>query len=74
MWWGPGSKRLRVPVRKLVVRPTARPWLGWLGILAVGALVALTGYTLVTTGTAWDPQPGPPWRAGTLLGDLRSFL
>ena len=74
LWWGPGSKRLRVPVRKLVVRTTARPWLGWLGILAVGALVALTGYTLVTTGTAWDPQPGPPWRAGTLLGDLRSFL
>ena len=64
LWWGPGSKRLRVPVRKLVVRTTSRPWLGWLGILAVGVLVALAGYTLVTTGTGVGPAAGPALARG----------
>jgi hypothetical protein len=56
LWWGPGSKRLRVPEAGRAHR--LQPWLGWLGILA--AMVALTGYTLVTTGTAWDRSRARP--------------
>jgi hypothetical protein len=28
----------------------------------------------VTGGVEWDPRPGPPWRAETLLGRLLHWL
>jgi hypothetical protein len=74
LWWGPGSRRLRVPARRLVVRATRWVWLGWVSIGALAATVVLLGYVLSTSGVSWEPQPGPPWRSGTLLGDLLSFI
>src|SRR4051794_10117989 len=74
LWWGPGSRRLRVPSRRLVIATTSRPWLGWLGIAVVAVAAALCAWSLTTHGVAWDPKPGPPWRHGTLLGDVVRWL
>jgi hypothetical protein len=73
LWWGPGSRRLRVPTRALLVGLTRWSWLGWLSAAVVVALAASCLYAL-GTGVSWEPQPGPPWRNGTLLGDLARFL
>jgi serine/threonine protein kinase len=73
LWWGPGSRRLRVPSRAVVLRLSLRTWLGWLSATVVATLVAGCFYAL-GDGVSWDPQPGPPWRNGTLLGDLARFL
>jgi predicted Ser/Thr protein kinase len=74
LWWGPGSRRLRVPTRRLVLAGTRVAWLGWLtvGLVAVAAL--LCAYALATTGVSWEPQPGAPWRPGTLLDELLRWL
>ena len=74
LWWGPGSRRVRVPVRKLMVRATRRTWLGWVASGTVAAAILLSAYALLSGGVIWDPQPGPPWRAGTLLGNVIDFL
>jgi hypothetical protein len=74
LWWGPGSRRLRVPTRRVVLLATGRVWLGWLSVALLGAVAVLGAYVLLTGGVVWDPQPGPPWRAGTLLGDLQRWL
>jgi len=74
LWWGPGSRRVRVPVRKLVVRATRRTWLGWVASGALVAVVLLVAFALISDGVIWDPQPGPPWREGTMLGDVVDFL
>jgi len=74
LWWGPGSRRLRVPTRQLLARATRSTWPGWAGLGVLGAAVALCAYALMTTGVVWDPQPGPPWRPGTILGDVIGFL
>ena len=34
------------------------------------ALLGLGAYTLAGGGVVWDPQPGAPWREGTVVGDL----
>lgn len=74
VWWGPGGQRLRVPTRALVNRSTRWPALGWAGVIAVVLAVAGSAYLLSQHGVSWEPQPGPPWRGGTLLGGfLRSF-
>ena len=74
VWWGPAARRLRVPTRRLVLLTTRSPWVGWVGVLVVGAAAVLCGYALVTGGVAWDPEPGAPWRSGTLLGSLVRWL
>ena len=74
LWWGPGSKRLRVPTRRLVVRATRWPWLGWVTVGVFAVVVALLGYGLARSGVNWSPQPGAPWRSGTLLGDIVGFF
>jgi serine/threonine protein kinase len=74
LWWGPGSRRLRVPTRRIVVGATSSTWLGWLSVGALAVAVSLTVYGLVSSGVKWDPQPGPPWRSGTLLGDFVRWL
>jgi hypothetical protein len=74
LWWGPASRRLRGPTRSLVLAATRRPALGWVSALVVGAVAAGFAYFLVSTGTSWEPMPGPPWRQGTLLGDLARWL
>jgi len=40
MWWGPGSRRLRVPTRQLVVRATRWTPVGWVVLLGLAALLA----------------------------------
>jgi predicted Ser/Thr protein kinase len=74
LWWGPGSRRLRVPTRRLVLLGTRTVWAGWVSVGAVAVLVALCAYALTSAGVSWDPQPGAPWRPGTLLGDLVGWL
>jgi len=74
LWWGPGSRRVRVPVRILVVRVTRERLLGWVTSGALAAAVLLGAYALVSGGVIWDPQPGPPWREGTMLGGVVDFL
>ena len=74
LWWGPGSRRLRVPSRRLVLLTTRNVWVGWAGVAVVATAAALCAYALATGGVAWDPKPGPPWRSGTLLGDVLRWL
>lgn len=74
LWWGPGSRRIRVPVRSVIVVATSRSWLGWLGIAALASGVLLCLYGIASAGVIWDPADGSPWRAGTLLGDLVRWL
>ncbi len=74
LWWGPGSRRLRVPTRKLIVRATRWTWLGWVAVGVLAVVVALLSYGLLTSGVNWDPQPGAPWRPGTMLGDIVGFF
>jgi hypothetical protein len=74
LWWGPGSRRLRVPTRRLLVVATRRPWVGWVSVAAVAAAAALCAYWLLGTGVRWDPAGGAPWRPGTLLGRLLTWV
>ncbi len=74
LWWGPGSRRLRVPTRRLVLLGTRNVWVGWLAVALVAAAVVLCGYALATGGVSWDPEPGAPWRHGTALGTLVRWL
>jgi hypothetical protein len=74
LWWGPGSRRIRTPVRRLVLAGTSRAWTGWFAIAFLAVVAALCAYALLTGGVLWDPKPGPPWRSGTLLGDLLHWL
>jgi hypothetical protein len=74
LWWGPASRRLRVPSRRLVLATTRNVWVGWCGVAVVTTAAVLCGYALATGGVVWDPQPGPPWRSGTLLGSLVRWL
>ncbi|HSE69564.1 MAG TPA: hypothetical protein VLA97_02320, partial [Nocardioidaceae bacterium] len=74
LWWGPGSRRLRRSARELIGGVTRSATAGWLMVALVAAGFALTTFTLLGNGTIWAPQPGPPWREGTLLADLLGFV
>jgi hypothetical protein len=74
LWWGPGSRRLRVPSRRLVLLTTRNVWVGWLGVALVSVAAVVCAYALATDGVVWEPKPGPPWRSGTLLGDLVRWI
>ncbi|HSJ19986.1 MAG TPA: serine/threonine-protein kinase [Nocardioidaceae bacterium] len=70
LWWGPGGKRVRLPTRSLVLVATRSTAVGWVSLAVLLVGVGLCAYALLGSGTSWDPAPGPPWRQGTLLGDL----
>jgi hypothetical protein len=74
MWWGPGGRRVRLPTRSLVLGATRWSWLGWTSASVVALAASAIAYFLLTGGVSWDPMPGPPWREGTLLGDLAGWL
>jgi len=58
----------------MLARATRSTWLGWAGVGVLGAAIALCAYSLMSSGVVWDPQPGPPWRTETILGDVVGFL
>jgi predicted Ser/Thr protein kinase len=74
LWWGPGSRRLRVPTRRLALGATRTLWVGWLAVAVVVTVALLCGYTLALDGPVWSPNVGPPWRDGTVLGTLVSWF
>jgi hypothetical protein len=70
LWWGPGSRRVRAPARRLVQAATRWAWLGWLSMAVVAVAGCLCAYALTTSGVTWNPAQGAPWRPGTVLGDV----
>jgi hypothetical protein len=74
LWWGPGSRRLRVPTRSLVLLGTRAVPVGWVSVAVVAVAGVLCAYAVLTSGVSWDPMPGAPWRRGTLLGHLVGWL
>jgi predicted Ser/Thr protein kinase len=74
LWSGPGSKRLRLPVRRGVVSMTRDVWIGWTVVAGLAIVLGALAWMLLADGPSWSPQPGPPWREGTLLGTLRAWL
>jgi predicted Ser/Thr protein kinase len=74
LWWGPGSRRLRTPTRRLVLATTRNVWVGWLAVALLATAAVLCAYALTTGGVVWEPKPGPPWRNGTVLGDVLRWL
>lgn len=74
LWWGPGSRRLRHPTRRLIVRATRKPAIGWVSVGVLALVVAAVAFVLVDSGVNWEPQPGPPWRPDTLLGSVVGYF
>ncbi|MGI8899437.1 MAG: serine/threonine-protein kinase [Nocardioides sp.] len=70
LWWGPGAKRLRLPTHRLVGRSVRDQWVGWTAVAAVALVLMALAWSASTGDVVWDPQPGPPWRVGTMLGSL----
>jgi predicted Ser/Thr protein kinase len=74
LWTGPGSKRLRLPTRRLVTSLTRDVWIGWTFVGAMAIVLGALLWSLAGGEPSWRPQPGPPWRDGTLLGTLTGWL
>ena len=70
LWWGPGAKRLRLPTQRVLGRVTRDPWVGWTVVAGVAIVLAALVFASLSYDVSWAPQPGPPWRDGTLLGRL----
>ena len=74
LWWGPGGRRLRQPVRRLVAGATRNSWVGWVSVALVAGVAALLALGLLGDGVIWDPAAGSPWHAGTPLGTLLRWI
>jgi hypothetical protein len=74
LWWGPGSRRLRGPARRLVAAGTRSAWLGWVLVAVVAVGAGLCAYALDRGGVTWAPAPGAPWRPDTVLGDVLRWV
>jgi serine/threonine protein kinase len=74
LWWGPGGRRLRGSTRALAGLPTRWAPVGWMAVAATAVAVGVLASALASSGVSWEPQPGPPWREGTMLGDLMRLL
>ena len=72
--WGPGAKRLRLPVRRAVASASHDPWVGWTLVAAVAIFLAAVVYAYLTGEPTWSPASGAPWGQGTVLGDLLHWL
>lgn len=69
-WWGPGSERLRSPVRRLV-DPLARRGVPWLLVtLLVAAAGSGLGAAASAQGTSWTPYDAAPFSDVRLPGWL----
>ena len=70
LWWGPGSERLRSPVRRLV-GPLARRGVPWLLVtLLVAAGASGLGAAAAAQGTVWAPDDSAPFAEVRLPGWL----
>ncbi|MGZ8735947.1 MAG: protein kinase domain-containing protein [Nocardioides sp.] len=70
LWWGPGAKRLRLPTQRILAGATRDPWIGWTVVAGVGIVFVALLFAFAAGDVSWAPQPGPPWRDGTMLGRL----
>jgi hypothetical protein len=70
LWWGPGAKRLRLPTQRVLTGATRDPWIGWTVVAGVGIVLVALLFAFAAGDVSWAPQPGPPWRDGTMLGRL----
>ncbi|GAB3034212.1 hypothetical protein GCM10011376_20800 [Nocardioides flavus (ex Wang et al. 2016)] len=69
-WWGPGSERVRSPVRRLV-DPLARRGVPWLLVtLLVAAAGSGLGAAASAQGTSWTPYDDAPFSGVRLPGWL----
>jgi predicted Ser/Thr protein kinase len=66
LWWGPGSRRVRRPVRRVLAHATAPDPSGWTWVAVAGAaLVALL--LALASGTLWWPDDAAPFDPRDLL-------
>ncbi len=67
LWTGPGSSRIRSPLRRVGLPMAARalPWAIWTAVLVLVAAGLLAG---ATAGPQWWPTTASPWADGTWLG------
>lgn len=68
LWTGPGSSRVRSPLRRFALPAASRSlsWALWSAVLLLGAagmFAAASG-----AGPLWWPEPHSPWAEGTWLG------
>jgi len=50
------------------------PWVGWTVVAAIALVLGALAWSAWTGDVMWDPQPGPPWRAGTVLGTFVRWI
>jgi hypothetical protein len=74
LWWGPGAKRLRLPTQRVLGAVTRDTWVGWTAVAAVGIVLVALVLAAGSGEVSWAPQPGPPWRDGTLLGRVAAWV
>jgi hypothetical protein len=74
VWWGPGAKRLRLPVRRAIASASHDPWVGWTVVAAVGIFLGAVVYAYLSGEPTWSPASGAPWGEGTVLGSLLRWL
>ena len=68
LWIGPGSGRVRAPVRRALVRPVASNGWAWLLVTAVLLVgVGLLGALVAQGDTTWAPATLPPWESSWSL-------
>jgi hypothetical protein len=67
LWWGPGSRRLRRPVRRAVWHVSRSDTSGaaWTGLVLGGVVVMLVA--LGSVGVQWFPDDSPPIDPGVLV-------
>jgi predicted Ser/Thr protein kinase len=67
MWWGPGSRRLRRPTRRVLHRVASTDTAGVAAVgLVLGAVILLL-LAVASAGVQWWPDTGPPFDPSDLL-------
>nr|WP_281363756.1 serine/threonine-protein kinase [Nocardioides daedukensis] len=70
VWTGPGSSRVRTPVRN-IGRPMAGDTMWWgIGVVVLCAITALMLYTAGSNGVEWTPTNTSPWGGNSWLAKL----
>jgi Protein kinase domain len=61
-WWGPGSRRVRQPLGRMVDVAARSPLPGWLVAGALALAVVVLWLATTGDGVTWAPASGPPWQ------------